>query len=125
MSRFVLLPLFELLTSDLLSDKEVSSLFNGLNKRIISLFGEIAYNLCVIASVPLTVDEKRCLRKFESALDLITIEKMAKTRRALLVKNPRLTRVLARIAISKQSAISKRCEEFDSENNTEEFDSEL
>jgi len=94
------LPFFELVAGTLLSDREIVYILKGLRKRIVNCFGEIAYNLCVIASAPLTVDEKRYLRKFQNVLFYISCRKHSlHQRREKLICHPKLVRVLGSLAM--------------------------
>ncbi len=93
------LPLFQLINGHLLSDRELSRIVQGLGKQAVNVVGEIAFNFCVAASVPLTDREKKYLRRFQSPLAIIANKKTSLThRRNILTKNPKLLRYLSKIA---------------------------
>lgn len=95
-------PLFQLISGNLLSKKEICTLLSVSNQRIIDYFGEIAYNFCVSGTVHLSKEEKKYLSKFQYPLRIIAHKKTRFTiRRKTLSRNPQLVRALAKYMLEK------------------------
>ncbi len=110
MSRFEeFLPLFQICSGSLLTDKEIGRLFVEINKKVVQIFGEICFNFCVKGTVDLSTADKKYLRKFSSALVQIANKRISlRQRRSLLAKNPKLLRKLCKLSKEKLWGESKK-----------------
>ena len=88
-----------------LGSKQISALLASADKETVNLFCEIAKNLFATENFPLSPATKAPLKKYRKHLLIIVNKKQSlKIRRKVLVKNPLIAKILARLALTCVSA---------------------
>ncbi len=94
------LSFFHFISSNILSNKDITYFLKGSNKKIIDGFGELVINFCTLPDRKQSERDQIYLRKFRKAL-LIIADKGSSyaLRRDCLSRNPRLVRKLSELAV--------------------------
>ncbi len=105
-SAHSVLPFFQLISSGVLSNKDIKKHLQQANKKIVDAFGEICLNICCLprssSSTPHSNIDKLYLKRFGSSILIIADKKNTfKSRKGALIKNPQLVRKISNLAVKK------------------------
>lgn len=94
-------PFFDLVLSNLVSDKELGQIISILGRDFTNKISEIAYNLCVIVTTPLPVSDQRYLSRYRFEIaEIVKRKTKYEYRRKYLANNPKLVRRLVHLYYS-------------------------